>query len=67
MTYLLPIPDHQGIEDMKQLYRERFGRKISDEEAAEVLGRVMRFIYLLSELADQMKKEDQSEQPGEQQ
>ncbi len=49
-TKLLPLPDAEGIAKTKKLYLDRFGMKLSDEQAADVLGRVMRYISLLSEL-----------------
>ena len=48
MAKLFPIADAQGIAKVKELYLNRVGRTLSDEEAAEVLTLVMRFIYLTS-------------------
>ncbi len=52
MSYFLPVPDQIGIEQTKQLYKERLGKELSDEEAADALGRVMRYLYPISDLAD---------------
>lgn len=49
MIYLLPVPDAQGIAKTRELYLNRFGTEIDEEQAADVLGRVMRLLYLLSE------------------
>lgn len=40
------MPDEAGIAETRELYTRRFGMEITDEQAADVLGRVMRFIYL---------------------
>lgn len=50
--YLLPLPDAKGIEEMRKLYREKLGKEIADEEAYDVLGRVMRHIYFTSQLEE---------------
>ena len=58
---LLPLPDPEGIRKTRQPYKEKFGRDITDEEAMDILGRVMRFIYLTSSAANppEKSKEDQ--------
>jgi hypothetical protein len=54
MDYLSPIPDPEGIAKTKDLYLNRFGMALTDEQAADVLGRAMRFIYLTSKLCSPM-------------
>lgn len=55
MMQLVPIPDAQGIAKLQELYLNRFGKRISDEETAEVLGRLMRYLYHLNQLAEETK------------
>lgn len=50
MNYLLPLPDAEGIAKTKEMYLNRFGKVITDDQAADILGRIMRFLYLTSEL-----------------
>lgn len=50
MSYLIPLPDSEGIAKTQELYLNRLGISLTEEEAAEVLSRVMRFLYLTSEL-----------------
>jgi len=50
MTDLYPIPDAEGIAKTKEIYLNRFGKSLTDEQAAEILGRVMRFLFFVSEL-----------------
>lgn len=50
MDYLLPIPDAEGIAKTKEIYLNQFGMTITDEQAGDILGRVMRYLYLTSEL-----------------
>ena len=50
MTDLLPTPDAEGIAKVKELYLNRFGISLTDEQADDALGRIMRYIYLLAEL-----------------
>ena len=50
MHYLLPTPDKKGIDEIKKLYARRNQIVLSDEQAEDVLGRLMRFTFLLSEL-----------------
>ena len=60
---MVPLPDPEGIRKTKQLYKEKFGRDITDEEAMDVLGRTMRFLYLTSSAANppEERKEDQDQ------
>jgi hypothetical protein len=44
-----PTPDAEGIAKTKELYLNRFGKAITDEQAHRVLGSVMRFIYLINQ------------------
>jgi len=46
--FLLPQPNTRGIERTKELYARKYGREISDAEAAEALGKVMRYLYLIN-------------------
>ena len=50
MSYLLPLPDAEGIAKTKELYLNRLGVQLTDHQAADLLGRIMRFLYLTSEL-----------------
>ena len=45
--FLLPQPDATGIGETRELYRRRTGREITEGEAADILGLVMRHIYLI--------------------
>ncbi len=49
MSFLLPTPDHIGIAKTKELYLKKYGKVLSDGEAGEILGKVMRYIYLVKE------------------
>jgi hypothetical protein len=42
----LPVPDAEGIKKTQELYARRFKIDLTNEEAADILGRIMRFIYL---------------------
>lgn len=55
MTYLFPLPDETGINQTKEIYRAKYGMEISDTQAYDILGRVMRHLYFLSELAREQK------------
>ena len=46
--FLLPQPDAEGIAATKALYRDKCGRSISDDEARQALGMVMRFLFLIN-------------------
>jgi len=50
MSYLLPLPDPEGVAQTKELFLNKYGKAISDEQAADILGRVMKYIYLTTEL-----------------
>ena len=52
MERLLPLPDAEGIQKMQELYLSRFNKEITEDQAADVLGRIMRLLYLTSDLAD---------------
>lgn len=45
---LIPQPDAEGIAKTQELYFTKCGRHISEDEARDVLGRVMRYIYALN-------------------
>jgi hypothetical protein len=48
MEFLLPQPDSLGISEIKELYLRKFGRILTDGEAAQVLGMVMRHLFLIN-------------------
>src|SRR5690349_5340487 len=48
MSYLLPTPDEEGIAKTQELYLNRIGKTLTNEEAAEVLGRAMRYLFLIN-------------------
>ena len=48
MLHHYPTPDAEGIDKTKELYLNRFGKTLTDEEAYEVLNTVMRLLYLLN-------------------
>ena len=50
MNSLYPLPDNDAIAKTKELYLNQLNIELTDEQAAEVLSRVMRFVYLTSEL-----------------
>lgn len=50
MHYLFPQPDAEGIAKMKDLYLNRFDKELTDEQAAEILARIMRVLYVTSDL-----------------
>lgn len=43
---LLPQPSAEGIARVRELYLNRAGKRITDEQARDVLFRIMRFQYL---------------------
>ncbi len=45
MPLLHPTPDAQGIAKTQEFYRSRYGKTLTEAEAAEALGAVMRFLY----------------------
>ncbi|MDQ3813099.1 MAG: hypothetical protein M3347_04010 [Armatimonadota bacterium] len=51
MNYLLPLPDATGIAQTKQLFWDKYKKAITDEQAADILGRVMKHLYLTSPLS----------------
>lgn len=48
MPLLMPVPDAQGIRETKEAYKKNLGKDLSDAEAYEVLGRVMRYLFLIN-------------------
>ena len=46
--FLLPQPDAIGIAETKELHLSNYGRVLSDEEAHEILSRVMRYLFLIN-------------------
>ena len=44
---LLPTPDEESIIKMQEMYKRRFDMDITLEEAGDILGKLMRFIYLV--------------------
>lgn len=51
---LLPVPDKEGVEKTIELVKARIGRDVSYEEAENLLGGVMRYLYLLKRLKGQV-------------
>lgn len=43
-----PKPDARGLAETRRLVFNRTGKEITDGEAAEILSRVMRHLYLLN-------------------
>ena len=58
ISYLVPVPDEAGVRQTRELYLARLGKEIGGEEAREILGRVMRFLYLLSTLDGEPARPD---------
>lgn len=46
--FIFPQPDAEGIAETQKLYFNKVGRSILESEASEVLGRVMRYLFLLN-------------------
>jgi hypothetical protein len=46
--FIFPEPDAEGITQMQELYYQRTGKEITELEAKEALGRVMRYLFLLN-------------------
>ncbi|HEY3329263.1 MAG TPA: hypothetical protein VGK19_04525 [Capsulimonadaceae bacterium] len=53
LPYLMSLPDDEGVAATRRLYAEKYGRLLTDEEAAEALRRMMTFIYLTSPHTDE--------------
>lgn len=49
MVHHYPIPDAEGIAQTKTLYQERLGQDISDQQAHDILARVMHFLYAINQ------------------
>lgn len=47
-TPFIPKPDKEGIREVRKLCRERLGREITEEEAKEILRRLMSHLYALN-------------------
>ena len=48
MEFLLPQPDAEGIAQTQELYLRKYGRTLTPDEAAEALGKVMRYLFLVN-------------------
>jgi hypothetical protein len=46
--FLLPQPDAEGIASTKELYLRKYGRVLSDGEASQALGMLMRHLFLIN-------------------
>ena len=46
--FLLPQPDSVGITETKKLYLDKYDKVLSDAEAQEILGRLMRHLFLVN-------------------
>lgn len=47
MNHQLPQPNTVGIAKTKELYLNKYKRVLTDAEAAEILGKAMRYLYLV--------------------
>lgn len=52
MQHLYPIPDPEGLAKTQELFLNRHGVTLSNEEAYEVLNRVMRYLFLINTLTN---------------
>lgn len=43
---IYPTPSPQGIAKLQAFYLDEYGMTLSDEQAYDILGGVMRFLYL---------------------
>ena len=43
---IYPTPSPEGIAKLQEFYRTERGLEVSDEQAYEILGGIMRFLYL---------------------
>ena len=43
---LLPVPNREEVADFIALYRRKYGVELDEAQASEVLGGLMRFLYL---------------------
>ena len=50
MDFLMPQPDAIGIAETKEICLRKYGRVVTDDEAKEILGRVMRYLFLMNNL-----------------
>jgi hypothetical protein len=48
MNFLQPQPDEVGIAQTKALYLRKYKRVLSETEAGEILGKVMRYMFLVN-------------------
>ena len=46
--FLMPRPNESGIARTKELLLRKYGRAVTDDEAAEILRRVMRHLWLVN-------------------
>ena len=46
--FLLPQPNAKGIARTRELYERKYGRVLTDAEAAEALGKVVRYLFLIN-------------------
>jgi len=44
----MPQPNARGIQRTQELYLRKYGRYIGPDEAAEALGKVMRYLFLIN-------------------
>lgn len=47
----LPVPDADLVRKTQELYRKDYGMEITSEEAFDIAGRIVRFLYLTSPLS----------------
>jgi hypothetical protein len=43
---IYPVPSPEGIAKLQEFYRKEHSLEIGDEQACEILGGLMRFLYL---------------------
>jgi hypothetical protein len=48
MSFLIPQPDAIGIAQTQALYLEKYGKSLTDAEAAAILGKIMRYLFLVN-------------------
>jgi hypothetical protein len=55
---ILPTPSEQGVKEMQELYKRRFDMDLTHAEAEDVLGRIMRFMWLSKSMPIAREDED---------
>lgn len=47
---ITPLPDKKGIQDVQNHFQKRYNLSISEREAADILERLMRYMFLTTDL-----------------